>query len=110
MKYEIREDKDKKAIFDESGKQISDWWDYIWVNGLVSGESDFYIAISSEGYEAIFHKSGVQASDWWEYIWHNGLVGGTSNEYTVDIKNYEIKTLTFDKIKFIVSMLKGKLK
>ncbi|MDA3855362.1 MAG: hypothetical protein PF569_03825 [Candidatus Woesearchaeota archaeon] len=111
MKYEIREDKDKKAIFDESGKQISDWWDYIWVNGLVYGESDFYLVRRQYDHKkAIFHKSGVQASEWWPSIFINGLVYGNSNEYTFISDDSKEITLIFDRTKFIVDKLKEKMK
>jgi hypothetical protein len=83
MKYKIRDENDKKAIFDETGKQLSEWWKYIWPNGLVKGESDFYRVENDKDKEAIFHKSGVQVSEWWNYIYPDGLVEGESDFYIV---------------------------
>ncbi|MDA3856635.1 MAG: hypothetical protein PF569_10355 [Candidatus Woesearchaeota archaeon] len=111
MKYNIRiNDDEKKAIFDETGKQISDWWYVVYPDGLVNEQSDFYIVLNDNDQEAIFHKSGIQISEWWVYIYTLGLISGTSNEYIVDTKINKYKTLTFDRTKFIMNQIKEKLK
>ncbi|MDA3856423.1 MAG: hypothetical protein PF569_09260 [Candidatus Woesearchaeota archaeon] len=109
MKYNIREDKGTKAIFDETGKQISDWWNFVWVYGLVKGESDFYLVRNDDAKEAIFHKSGIQISEWENYIEPIGLVDGTSNQYRVYPREGKSKTFTFDRTKFIIDQLKEKI-
>jgi hypothetical protein len=110
MKYNIRRDKNKKAIFDETGQKISDWWYHIFIDGLVDGDSEFYIVSREDAKEAIFHKLGIQVSEWWNDIHLDGLVDGTSSEYRVCSEKHEIITLIFDRTKFIMDMLKGELK
>ncbi|MDA3855359.1 MAG: hypothetical protein PF569_03810 [Candidatus Woesearchaeota archaeon] len=110
MTYNIRKNGNaKEAIFDETGKQVSEWWNYIYPDGLVYDQSDFYLAGREDGKEAIFHKSGIQISEWWYDIKLNGLVSGTSNDYIVENEKHEFKTLTFDKTKFIMDQLKNKI-
>lgn len=70
----------KEAIFDKSGNQISDWYNQIKRNGLVDGESDYYIADKNDK-EAIFHKDGKQITDWFDWIVPFGLVNGKSEYY-----------------------------
>ncbi|MDA3856424.1 MAG: hypothetical protein PF569_09265 [Candidatus Woesearchaeota archaeon] len=110
MKYEIRTNENgRTAIFDESGIQISEWWNDTRMEGLVNEQSDFYLVIREDNQEAIFHKSGIQVSEWWTFIWDHGLVKGTSNQYKV-YSEEKPKTLTFSRTKFIMDMIKEKLK
>jgi hypothetical protein len=70
----------KYAIFDKEGKQISKWFDFIDLRGLVFGHSDYYI-VKKDGKRAIFHKNGNQISDWLNWIEIYGLVEGKSEYY-----------------------------
>jgi predicted enzyme related to lactoylglutathione lyase len=74
------------AIFDKNGNQISDWFDDIDLDGLVNGESDYYIAYKDFD-KAIFHKSGQQISDWYDLIYRCGLVKGESDYYIAEKDN-----------------------
>ncbi|MDA3856417.1 MAG: hypothetical protein PF569_09230 [Candidatus Woesearchaeota archaeon] len=110
MKYEVRKKgNNKKAIFDETGKQVSEWWYHIFMDGLIKGQSAFYIVRNDDAKESIFHKSGKQTSEWWHYIWSTGLVDGTSNNYRVEYEIDKYKTLTFDKTKFIMDQIKERI-
>jgi len=47
MAFEIREEDGKQAIF-KDGKRITEWFDWIYEDGLVSGTSDFFVAMEYE--------------------------------------------------------------
>ncbi|MDA3856392.1 MAG: hypothetical protein PF569_09105 [Candidatus Woesearchaeota archaeon] len=111
MKYKIRLNGGvKESIFDEYGEQISEWWKFVFLDGLVKGQSDFYLVENDNGKKAIFHISGIQISEWENYIEPIGLVDGTSNEYVVYSEKHERKILTFDRTKFIMNKIKERLK
>ncbi|MGC8771810.1 MAG: hypothetical protein ACP5Q5_11240 [Brevinematia bacterium] len=80
MKYKIRRENGKIAIFDENGNRISDWYDEIILTGLVRGESDYYVVIE-DGEWAIFDVYGKQISSKFEYIYMEGLVKGECDYY-----------------------------
>ncbi|MBO8143574.1 MAG: hypothetical protein H0Z16_03180 [Thermodesulfobacterium sp.] len=73
----------RKAIFHISGKQISKWWADVSTEGLVSGQSEYYIAERRDKKQAIFHVSGKQISEWWNRVGPVGLVDGQSEYYIV---------------------------
>ncbi|MGC8735024.1 MAG: hypothetical protein ACP5RD_08390, partial [bacterium] len=52
----------KYAIFNKDGNQISEWFDEIKEDGLVKGESEYYIA-KKKGKYAIYYKDGQKVSD-----------------------------------------------
>ncbi|MGC9219716.1 MAG: hypothetical protein ACP5G8_10035, partial [Athalassotoga sp.] len=66
MKYEIRETVIKgntyMAIFDENGNRITEWVYYIYPDGLVRGECDYYIACNGEEC-AVYYKNGQKVSE-----------------------------------------------
>lgn len=98
MKYEIILKDNKRAIFEkDTGKQISEWFNHIFSYGLVSGQSDFYIAGNNNGKLAIFHKNGTRISEWFDNIFSKGLIEGTSNSYKADGKMYK-----YDPIKELI--------
>jgi hypothetical protein len=70
----------KDAIFDKNGRQITDWYGLIYQNGLIKGESVYYVA-RKDGKEAIFDRDGNQVSGWYNYIETDGLVKGESDYY-----------------------------
>jgi hypothetical protein len=70
----------KFAIFHKNGQQITDWFDYIYLEGLVESVSDYYI-VQKNNKEAIFHKNGKQITDWYNRIDPDGLVNGESDYY-----------------------------
>jgi hypothetical protein len=72
----------QRAIFNSEGKQISDWYDWIDLYGLVRGQSDYYL-VKKEDKQAIFHKNGRRISDWFDQIDISGLVFGQSDYYLV---------------------------
>jgi hypothetical protein len=110
MKYKIRLNGGvKESIFDEYGEQISEWWKFVFLDGLVKGQSDFYLVENDNGKKAIFHISGIQISEWENYIEPIGLVDGTSNQYRVYPREGKSKTFTFDRTKFIIDQLKEKI-
>jgi hypothetical protein len=82
MKYEVRIREDVKvAIFDENGNMISpDWFDWISFDGLVKGQSSYYIAVKDDKC-AIFDKDGKQITEWFDRIWRYGLVLGGCEYY-----------------------------
>lgn len=80
--YLVRKDQ-KCAIFDKEGKRISDWWDDICYNGLLSGESTYYIVKNEKRRYAIINVDGKRISEWWKYIYSVGLVEGHSRYYIV---------------------------
>ncbi len=86
-KYSIDSNQNGKvAIFDTgTGQQISQWWNWIEDDGLIKGESEYYIAKNETGNEAIFHKDnpGKRISQWWDGIYKYGLVDGKSEHYIV---------------------------
>jgi len=87
VEFKIREQNGKKAVF-RDGKQISEWFDEIWDDGLVSGQSNYFIA-KEDGKQAIYeYKDGkiVKITDDFDLIWHYGLVLGQSN-YFIGSKN-----------------------
>jgi hypothetical protein len=73
----------KYAIFDKSGKKVSNWFNMIYTDGLVRGKSDYYVAIKGDkqAIYAIFHKDGRRITDWFDYVYTNGLVDGDSDYY-----------------------------
>jgi hypothetical protein len=68
------------AIFDKDGNQITDWYNEIGRFGLVSNESNYYIA-RKDGKEAVFDRDGNQITDWFDWISVNGLVSNQSPYY-----------------------------
>jgi hypothetical protein len=100
MRYEIREREDgKKAIFDENGKQISQWFDSIGLYGLVSGQSKYYIAKANKGEKfAVYDVYGNQISpEMFDMVFPEGLLKGQSEYYiAVSEINGEIKFAIFD--------------
>jgi hypothetical protein len=77
---------DKDAIFDKDGNRISEWYDRIWEDGLVKGESDYYLVkeLVNDDYEqyAIFDKDGNRITkEWYDWISVEGLVKGKSPYY-----------------------------
>jgi hypothetical protein len=76
----LRNTQKKSAIFDKNGKQISDWFDIIYVDGLVEGASDYYVA-KKDNKKTIFHKDGYQVTDWFDDVSYFGLVQGQSDYY-----------------------------
>ncbi|MGC8751896.1 hypothetical protein, partial [Hydrotalea sp.] len=97
MRYEIRRRGDGgKAIFDENGNRISEWFDEIWEDGLVKGESKYYIA-EKDGKEAVFDISGRMISpEWFDYVnSFLGLVAGQS-KYCIARENKNMKYIIFD--------------
>ncbi len=92
MSYKIVEINGKKAIVDENGKQISPLFSFIWEDGLVKGQSPYYVAakvnIESVNIDgdldiktAIFDKDGNQISPEFKFIFPNGLVEGGKELY-----------------------------
>ncbi len=67
MKYKIVKEDGKYAIFDESGNRISEWFDWIYPDGLVEGKSDYYIACNGNAFSgntcAVYHKNGKKVSE-----------------------------------------------
>ncbi|MGC9133648.1 MAG: hypothetical protein ACP5GJ_04580, partial [Nanopusillaceae archaeon] len=84
MKYEIRKRKDgKEAIFDEKGNRVSEWFDYIEREGLVEGDSNYYL-VMKDGKWAIFDVNGKMITpEWFNDIYPDGLVKGESEYYIV---------------------------
>jgi hypothetical protein len=80
MRYEIRREDRKEAIFDENGNRISDWFDWIDTNGLVKGESEYYRA-GKDKKVAIFDVYGNKITDWFDWIYPHGLVKGECDYY-----------------------------
>jgi len=78
--YYLVERDNKKAIFHKSGIQVSDWFDWISLSGLIKGQSPYYIARSDDKY-AIFDENGKRISGWFNYIYPFGLVRGESDYY-----------------------------
>jgi hypothetical protein len=85
MNYEIRKREDgKEAIFNKNGDRISQWFNWIVSDGLVKGESNYYIVAKSFFKHAIFDVDGNQISpQWFRYIYEDGLVKGESDYYLV---------------------------
>jgi hypothetical protein len=84
MKYEIREvikGDTYMAIFDKDGKQVTEWYRYISPEGLIEGQSRYYIAKKSDKY-AIFDINGNMITpEWFDGMYLSGLVEGQSNYY-----------------------------
>jgi hypothetical protein len=78
----------QKAIFNSEGDQISDWFDLIKEEGLLTGQSDYYIA-TKYGKRAIFHKDGKQISNWYDWFYTIGLVDGRSDYYVAEAKGQQ---------------------
>jgi hypothetical protein len=57
-----------------------DWFDDVWGDGLVKGESRYYVA-KKDGKQAIFDKDGNQISPWYDWIEKDGLIRGLSKYY-----------------------------
>lgn len=89
LNYYVVEKNDKFAIFHKSGKQISDWYEEILPDGLVLGESNYYVARKDVGAGvdrlSIYDSQGKELfhvySD--DYIYPRGLVTGESNFFLV---------------------------
>lgn len=86
--YEIRKQNSKQAIFDENGKQISDWFDEIIGYDFIINQSDYFIAIKNNK-AAIFYKDGNRISKWFDEIRRFGLVKGKS-EYYIAVENGKV--------------------
>jgi hypothetical protein len=71
------------TILDKNGKQITDWCDIIFTNGLVEGWSDYYIA-RQYGKYAIFYKDGHRITNWYDGGYMVGLVDGNSDYYVIE--------------------------
>ena len=84
---------EKKAIFHKSGKQISEWFDDILEEGLVKGQSNYFIA-KKDRKKAIFDRNSKRITEWFDDITSNGLVEGQS-EYFIAVKKN--KEAIFDK-------------
>jgi antitoxin component YwqK of YwqJK toxin-antitoxin module len=80
MEYRVVGGYGRRAIFDKDGNRISDFFDEIYSDGLLKGESDYYIA-SRDRKDAIFDKEGRQISQWFKFIHHSGLVEGKCDYY-----------------------------
>jgi hypothetical protein len=59
-----------------------EWFDNVYRDGLIDGESPYYIA-RQNGRLAIFDVYGYQISDWHDDILPNGLVRGESDNYYI---------------------------
>jgi hypothetical protein len=96
--FKVKNSQNKQAIFDKSCKQISDWFNLISSEGLVSGQSNYYVA-KKDHRQAIFDKEGNQISKWFDRIEPYGLVEGKYNYYVVKryIDEYVYKEAIFDK-------------
>jgi hypothetical protein len=81
------------AIYDKDGNQISGFYDKIGEEGLVDGQSDYYVA-GKDGKVAIFDKNGNQITDWYDEIMPYGLVINQSDYYWAKKDN---KYAIFDK-------------
>jgi hypothetical protein len=55
--YFILETENGQAIFNKTGKRVTDWFDHVHLYGLVRGESDYY-AVSKQG-ELYIGKLGI---------------------------------------------------
>lgn len=99
FRFFIKEEGGKYAIFHENEKRISDWWDYVYEDGLVKGESCYYVVncggrllklfggfIVRGGKEAIFDVEKGRISEWWNKVEPFGLVKGKSSYYVVMLK------------------------
>ena len=76
--------KGKQAIYDQDGNQISDEFDYISPEGLVSGQSQYYIGRKSKfglSYERIYDKNRNPVGPKFNKILPDGLVTGTRDYY-----------------------------
>jgi hypothetical protein len=74
----------RTAIFDKDGNQITKWFYRISSYGLVSGESDLYIANATkkDGKWAIFNKDGKMISpEWFDRIYEDELVNGQGHYF-----------------------------
>jgi len=81
MKYKVITKDRKQAVFDEKGKQVSpEWFDYILNEGVLKGESRYYIARKDWKY-AVFDVDGKQITPWHDEILPWGLVSGDSDYY-----------------------------
>ena len=69
----------------DTGRMVSNWHDWIYVDSLAQGESDYYIA-EDNGKEAIFHKDNKDnpVSGWHDGVSAEGLVQGKSDYYTAE--------------------------
>jgi hypothetical protein len=86
MKYSLEvKDNNKVAIFDEKGNQITQWYDMILPEGLLNGQSEYYVAVSEINGEiksAIFDVNGKMITpEWFDFIYTFGLVEGQSDYY-----------------------------
>jgi len=84
--------KKKEAIFHKNhpGVLITNWYDQIYINGLIKNNSCYYIAIN-QCKKAIFDLENKKdpISDWWPAVYSNGLVNGISDYYIAENDNYE---------------------
>jgi len=84
MSFEIREKNGKYAIFN-GDVQITEWFDDIVEDGLVEGESNYFI-VRKNGKESIYqYKDGIvqKITDDFDGVWSDGLVQGQSNFFIV---------------------------
>jgi len=97
MKFKVVEQDDKKAIFKDR-VQISDWFDCVYEDGLVKGQSNYFVA-KKDGKVAIYeYKDGRvnKITDGFDWIWSYGLVEGKTNSFFIAERRgrkglYEIK-------------------
>jgi hypothetical protein len=81
FKIRFRED-GKQAIFDENGKMVSpEWFDTVYLEGLIDGESPYYYIARKNSNYAIFDVYGYQISDWFDDILPKGLLKDESDYY-----------------------------
>ncbi len=77
----IQNEQNKQAIFDtETGQQISQWWQYIYIK---TQNPEYYIALNDENKEAIFHidNPNQPISQWWRVIHADNMLKGQSEYY-----------------------------
>ncbi len=75
----VKNEQDEKyAIFDKDGNKVSEWFDYIYREGLLSGESDYY-AIAERDKKYIYHKSGKLIAGGFNDFYEQGFLTGKSD-------------------------------
>jgi len=85
MAFEIREQNGKKAVF-KDGKQITEWFDWVWSSGLVQGQSNYFIAEKDRKQAIYEYKNGqiIKITKDFKRISINGLIQGMSNYFKVE--------------------------
>jgi hypothetical protein len=82
--FALMDRRNRWAIYSADGKRISGYFDSVWFDSLLTGESDYYIA-QIRGREAIFHKDGRIISSWFTNIKPAGLIRGESDYYVAQM-------------------------